>query len=126
MYTLHYEQKDLLLLAKTGFGKSLILQLIFFLIADPGVVLTLMLLKLLQVEQSEKINRLPSGKRIVLNRENNTNSIFTEIVNRKYSHVFTSPEIALSKKFKWNILDCSSFTKRFCLLAIDKIYLVEE
>ena len=106
-----------MLLAKTGFGKNLIFQLIQVLTADPGVVLTLMPLKLLQVEQSEKINRLPGGKGIVLNEQNNTNSVLAEIANKEYSHVFISPEIALSKKFKQNILDCFSFTKRLCLLA---------
>lgn len=69
--TLFYEQRDLLLLAKTGFDKSLIFQLVPFLLAKPGVVLTLMPLKLLQAKQSEMINRIPQGKEIVLNGENN-------------------------------------------------------
>lgn len=116
----------MLLLAKTGFGKILIFRLIPFLTAAPGVVLTLMPLKLLQAEQSDKINHLPGGKGIVLNGENNTNSVLAEIANRGYSHVFTSPEIALSKKFKKNILDCSSYTNRLYLLAVDEIHLVEE
>ena len=37
-----------------------------------------------------------------------------------------SPEIALSKKFKANILDNPRFARRLCLLAIDEIHLVEE
>ncbi len=39
---------------------------------------------------------------------------------------FTSPEIALSKKFKKNVLDRSSFTDRLCLLVIDEIHLVDQ
>lgn len=54
--TLFYEQKDLLLLAKTGFGKILIFQLIPFMLNPTGVVLILMPLKLLQVEQNAMIN----------------------------------------------------------------------
>lgn len=50
MYTLFYERRDLLLLVKTGFGKNLIFQLLPFLSATPGDVLTLMPLKLLQAE----------------------------------------------------------------------------
>ena len=42
------------------------------------------------------------------------------------STIFTSPEIALSKKFKKNVLDQSSFTDRLCLLAIDEIHLVDQ
>lgn len=126
IHTLHDEWRDLLLLAKTGFGKSLIFQLMPFLTIAPGVVLTLIPLKLLQAEQSEKINLLPGRKGIVLNGENNTSSVLAEIANGGYSHVFSSPGIALLKKFKQNILDCSSFTKRLCLLAVDEIHLVEE
>ena len=40
--------------------------------------------------------------------------------------MFTSPEIAISKKFKKCILDHFSFTDRLCLLAVDEIHLVEE
>ncbi len=62
IYTLFYERRDLLLLAKTGFGKSLIFQLISFFTVTPGIVLTLMPLKLHQAEQSEKIDRSPRGE----------------------------------------------------------------
>ena len=124
--TLFYEQRDLLLLAKTGFGKSFIFQLVPFLSARPGVVLTLMPLKLLQIEQSEMINRIPRGKGIVLNGENNNKRVLEDIARGGYTHIFTSPEIALSKKFKNCILDQPSFTDRLCLLAVDEIHLVEE
>ena len=52
--------------------------------------------------------------------------MLAEIANGRYTHVFTSPEMALSKKFKQFILNRSFFTKRLCLLAIDEIHLVEE
>lgn len=45
--TIFYEEKDFLLLAKTGFGKSLIFQLIPFMLNPTGVVIILMSLKLL-------------------------------------------------------------------------------
>lgn len=47
IHTLYYKQRDLLLLAKTSFDKSLIFHLFSFLSATPGIVLTLMPLKLL-------------------------------------------------------------------------------
>ena len=120
--TLFYKRRDLLLPAKTGFGKSLIFQLIPFLISTPGVVLTLMPLKLLQAEQSEMINCIPYGKGIVLNGENNTKRVLADIAIGGYTHIFTSLEITLSKKFKQSILDKLSFTDRFCLLAVDEIH----
>lgn len=123
---LAYEQQDLLLLAKTGFGKSLIFQQLPFMTAVPGVVLILMPLKLLQAEQSKMINSLPKGKAIVLNGENNLTHVQRDIARGGYTHVLTSPEIAISKNFKKNILDDPLFSNRLSLLAIDEIHLVEQ
>lgn len=79
------QERDLLLLAKTGFGKSLIFQLMPFLIATPCVVLTLIPLKLLHVEQSEMIDCIPHGKDIVLNGENNaTKRVLANIATGGY------------------------------------------
>lgn len=123
---LFYEQTDLLLLAKTGFGKSIIFQLLPFMTTTPGVVLILMPLKLLQVEQSEMINQLPNGKALILNGEHNHNYVHKQAAKGGYTHLFTSPEIALSKNFKKNILDDPEFTDRLCLLAVDEIRLVHQ
>ena len=126
IYTLFYEQRDLLFLAKTGFGKSLIFQLLPFMTTPMGVVLILISLKLLQAEQSEIINQLPQKKAIILNGENSQKSTIAEVTKGGYTHVFTSIEIALSKKFKKCILDQPEFTDCLCLLTIDEIHLVEE
>ncbi len=126
IYILFFEQRDLLLLAKTGFRKSLIFQLLLFFTPAPGVVQTLMSLKLLQVEQSKLINRLPRSRGIVLNGENSSNSVFTEVSKRKYTYVFTNPKIAIFMKYKKCVFNHSSFTNHFCLLTVDEIYLVEE
>lgn len=126
VWTLFYERKDLLLIARTGFGKSLIFQLIPFISQPPRVVIILMPLKLLQAEQNAMINRLPKGRAIALTGENNQKETQQRIANGSYTHLFTSPEIALSKKFQANILDHSGFAQRISLLAIDEIHLIEE
>lgn len=124
--TLAYEQRDFLLLARTGFGKSLIFQLLPFMTASPSVVLILMSLKLLQAEQSQMINKLLKDKAIVQNGKNNLAHVQRDIACNGYTHIFTSPEIALSKNFKKNVLDEPLFSDRLCLLAIDEIHLVEQ
>ena len=48
------------------------------------------------------------------------------IAHRNYAHVFTSAEIALSKKFKANVLYDPRFLGCFSFLAFDKISLFEE
>lgn len=126
IYCLYYESTDLLLLAKTGFGKSLIFQLLPFMTPIPGVVLILIPLKLLQAEQCLSINSIPNGKGLVLNGENNQKKVLQDVARGGYTHIFTSPEITLSKKFKQNILDNYRFTDRLCLMAIDEIHLVDE
>lgn len=107
---LFYEQTNLLLLAKTSFGKSIIFKLLPFMTAIPGVVVIFMSLKFLQVEQSEMINQLPNGRVLVLNDENNHKHIYKQATKGDYTHIFISPEIALSKKFKKNILDELEFS----------------
>ena len=104
---LFYERRDLLLLAKTGFGKSLIFQILPFMFHLTGVVIILMPLKLLQAEQNSMINRIASRKAIALTEENNNKAVQQAIACQNFIHVFTSPEIAFSKKFKANVLDDS-------------------
>lgn len=62
----------------------------------------------------------------MLNSKNNIQNVLAGIINKGYILVFSNPKIALSKKFKNSVLDQSSFTDHFCLLAIDRIYFVEE
>ena len=52
--------------------------------------------------------------------------MFNEILLAVATHIFTSPEIALSKNFKKNVLDDPLFSDRLCFLAIDEIHLVEQ
>lgn len=70
--------------------------------------------------------KVPKGNAIVLNRNNDRENTQQAIATEDYTHIFTSLEIILSKKFKKNILDLNIFTDRFCLFAVDKIYLVEK
>lgn len=55
-------------------------------------------MNLLEGEQCEMINCLQSGEAIVLNGENSEKNIQLSIATESYTHVFTSPEMALSKK----------------------------
>lgn len=126
IYMLFYKEKDFLLHAKTGLGKSLIFQFLPFLFDFIGVVIIFIPLKPLQVEQNSMINYLSSRKIITLTSKNNQKAIQQSIWSLDYSHVFTSPKIALSKKFKAIILDNPRFARGLCFLAIGKIYLVEK
>lgn len=93
---------------------------------DPtGVVLILMPLKLLHDEQNAMINQVPTGETIALTGENNRKSLQESISRESYMHIFTSPKIALSKKFKTHVLDNPIFASRPSLVAIDENHLVQ-
>lgn len=72
------------------------------------------------------INYIPHKKDIVLNGENTIKQVLTNIITRRYSYIFTRYKITLSKKFKQSILNKPLFIDCLCLVAIDKIYLVEK
>lgn len=70
--------------------------------------------------------KLPNGYVIILNGNNNKETTQRKIARGYYTHVFTSSEIALSKKFKKNVLDQDLFSDCLCLLVVDVIHFVEE
>lgn len=72
------------------------------------------------------INGIASRNAIVLMGEKNHQSVQQAIACQQYNHVFTSLANALLKKFKANVLDDPRFSSYLSLLAIDKIYLIEE
>jgi superfamily II DNA helicase RecQ len=63
------ERRDTILNAATGFGKSLTFQILPFVHRaneQPGIVLIIMPLKLLQSDQAENINKVPGGSSCVI------------------------------------------------------------
>lgn len=48
------------------------------------------------------------------------------IKSQNYTHVFTNIEIALSKKFKTNVLDHLWFAQYLSFVATNEIHLVEK
>lgn len=92
---LFYEERDLLFFAKTGFGKSLIFQIILFIFNPTGVVIIFMPLKLLHVKQNSMINYIASRKASVLTKEIHHKAIQQAITRQHYTHIFRSLEIVL-------------------------------
>lgn len=90
------------------------------------MVIIFILLKVLQAEQNSMINCISCGKAIALTGENNQKIVQQSIWSSDYTHIFTSPKIALFKKLKANILDNLCFARWLYLLAINEIYLIEE
>ena len=123
LWWLIFEKKDLLLVAKTSFGKSLILQLLPCLIRD-SIVLILLPLNAIGAEQMEKIQTLPGAQPIHLTADNNNNQTLAAVRSGYYSHILVSPEIACSKYFRESVLSDSKFRSRVKAVMVDEVHLV--
>lgn len=63
---------------------------------------------------------------MILKEKNNNNHVFDNIIKERYTHVFISPNISFTKRFKNTILDQIFFNNWFALLSFEKIYPVEK
>jgi superfamily II DNA helicase RecQ len=118
-----YQKKDLILIAKTSFGKSMILQAVSVLI---GKSITVVVLPLDQIgqEQAEYITRI-GGKPCFLNADTISAEVLKEIEGGKYTHVLISPELAIGEKFHKTATN-PAFIDRLGLVVIDEAHLVSQ
>ncbi len=118
-----YNRKDLILIAKTSFGKSMILQAVSLLIRKS---ITVVVLPLDQVgkEQAEYITRI-GGRPCFLNADTISAKVLADIQNGKYTHVLISPELAISDKFHATATN-PVFKERLGLVVIDEAHLVSQ
>ncbi|KAI5305619.1 hypothetical protein KEM56_003855 [Ascosphaera pollenicola] len=95
---LNYEKKDLILVAKTAFGKSTVLQFVFMLQCDS---VTIIILPLDQIgkEQKEKVEKL-SGKPFFLHGPTNNAKNRQRIANSEFTHVLIGPEQAVTDQMR--------------------------
>ncbi|KAH7112789.1 ATP-dependent DNA helicase [Dactylonectria estremocensis] len=122
IWHLVFKKEDLLLAAKTSFGKSIIFQ------AAPlfrrgGIGLIIIPLDRIGQEQRLKIQRLPGARSVFINgRTDKTDALAQEIETGVYTHLIMGPEIAAG----WfrSIASSPSFKKRVCAVAVDELHLV--
>ena len=116
-----YKRKDIILIAKTSFGKSMILQAVSILISRS---ITVVVLPLDQIgkEQAEYITRI-GGRPCFLNADTINARVLADVRNGKYTHVLISPELAISDKFHATAID-PVFKERLGLVVVDEAHLV--
>ncbi|KAI9772493.1 MAG: hypothetical protein M1840_000698 [Geoglossum simile] len=119
IHTLVYERRDLILSARTGWGKSMIFQSIPV-FRNGGIYLMIMPFNALEEEQAQSIDQIPSCRSCVLNGKSNSHALRRRIRDGEFTHVLTSPEIALGKDFL-TVLRDSEFQDWLVLVAIDEI-----
>src|SRR6266480_2663015 len=116
-----YKRKDLILIAKTSFGKSMILQAVSLLIRK-SIAVVVLPLDQIGLEQTEYITRI-GGRPFFLNADTISMKVLTDIQNGKYTHVLISPELAISDKFHTTAIH-PGFKERLGLVVIDEAHLV--
>ncbi|KAI9780356.1 MAG: hypothetical protein M1839_006779 [Geoglossum umbratile] len=124
IHTLVYKHRDLILSARTGWGKSMNFQSVPVL-RNGGICLMIMPLNALESDQAQSIDKLPCYRSYVLNGETNSPALRQRIRNGEFNHVLTSPEIALGKKLL-PVLQDSKFQDRLVLVAIDELHVVDQ
>jgi hypothetical protein len=125
LHSMVFEKKDLLLVARTGFGKSIIFQA--FSILARAITLQIIPLSKLGEQQVEDIRRLEGTRPCLLSYESKRaeKKLLDQIEEGQYTHVLLGPEQASSRPFR-KILCNAAFRSRVGLVAIDECHLVEQ
>jgi hypothetical protein len=97
-----YQKQDLVLVAKTSFGKSLVWQILPCLVPRTVIIAILPLLTL-GAEQASSIQKYlapnAAARPMFVNSKNISKSVLHNIRRGYYTHVLVSPELLTGKKF---------------------------
>jgi hypothetical protein len=123
LYHLIYRKRDLILIAKTSFGKSMILQAVSVLV-DKSITIVILPLDQIGKEQQQYIKEI-GGKPCFLNADNINKELLREIEAAKYTHLLMSPELANSQRLR-GVLEAPEFKDQLALVVVDEAHLVEQ
>jgi superfamily II DNA helicase RecQ len=123
LHHLIYRQKDLVLIAKTSFGKSMILQAVSVL-QDKKISIVILPLDQIGKEQAGYIERI-GGRPCFINADNISNRLLRQISDGKYTHLLMSPELAVSEKLRKTVI-APKFKDQLALIVIDEAHLVQQ
>ncbi|KAF1975379.1 hypothetical protein BU23DRAFT_566928 [Bimuria novae-zelandiae CBS 107.79] len=118
-----FKQSDVLLIARTGFGKSLIFHA--YSILTNKITLQLIPLTKLGDEQLTEIQRFNGARPCLIDAKTRSEEkdMLSKVVAGHYTHVLLGPEQASTRAFR-KILRDAAFQARIGLLAIDECHLV--
>ena len=120
---LYYDRRDTILVAATGFRKSMIPQVTGML--NKGAI-TIMIIPLTRIgkDQLSVIQKL-GGNAFLLSAETATSKNMQRIRAGEFTHVLMGPKQAVSEKFKAVAMD-PDFQRRCGVVVIDELHLVED
>jgi len=123
-----FDRRDVILIAKTSFGKSMIPQSVSALKRN---TMTLMIIPLTELgkEQLQKIQLLPGCRPVLLaeevfKKEKNRKEVFERLKRCEYTHILLSPEIAVEDEFGGIVSNPLSSVQG--LVVIDELHVVKQ
>src|SRR4051812_5321094 len=121
LFQLMFKRGDLILIAKTSFGKSMIPQALSILMDR---TMTIVILPLIQIgiEQSDAIKRL-GGHPLFLEKDVNRIGLLVDIKKQAYTHLLLSPELAGNEQMR-RVFEDSEINRRITAVVIDEAHLV--
>lgn len=123
IHHLIYRKKDLILIAKTSFGKSMILQAVSVL-QDKTTSIIILPLNQIGKEQSRYIKQI-GGRPCLLNKDTINDKVLTDIQKAKYTHILISPELAIGDQFH-EVLSAPNFSSKLALVVVNETHLVAQ
>ncbi|EDN07265.1 predicted protein [Histoplasma mississippiense (nom. inval.)] len=120
-----YGYSDTLFIARTGYGKSLILQ--SYTILTGKITIQLVPLNKLGDQQTRDIARFPGANPCLVSADNlqGQEDLLKRIQQGEYTHILLSPEQALCKRFQ-HVLQDPTLQEKIGLVAIDECHLVTQ
>ena len=122
-------RKDTLIILPTGFGKSLIFQLLPFVFdswlgAKKSFIFVVSPLNALMRDQTVKLNDMQVRSLVVRNTESLSDVEINEIKQSRYRIIYGHPEVFLGKLRK--LLDCEEVRRHMRAIVIDEAHLIVE
>ncbi|KAI5299134.1 hypothetical protein KEM56_003490, partial [Ascosphaera pollenicola] len=118
-----YRNRDLILIVKTSFGKNTVMQA-FSLLRPNTITIVIIPLDQIGKEQLAKIETL-GGSAFFLNAQTKTHDNLKKIKGGKFTHILTSPELAVSNAMRL-IWQTSKVNEKLGLIVIYEAHLMYE
>ncbi|KAI5309996.1 hypothetical protein KEM55_001971 [Ascosphaera atra] len=116
-----YHKSDMILVAKTAFGKSTVLQSVSLLL-EGSVTLVILPVNSIGTEQEAKIRNL-GGTPFFLNADSNNAANRKKMMEGQFSHILMSPEQAASDQMRL-IIETPKFSQKLAMVFIDEAHLI--
>src|SRR5579871_772445 len=115
--------ENTILVAQTGFGKSLVFEA-YTLLTGRTTIMVVPLTNL-GSQQLRSIQRVPGARPVLVSKDTraNDNDLFTKIKNGGYTHILMGPEQLLCPKFR-DVLRNPEFRAKLGLFAVDEAHCV--